>query len=102
MLCVPFESSRRLDEKVLRDLLFSWTCDPAGDKLVKVWSPHTGQLVRNLTGHSKGLSDIAWSSDSVFLASASDDTTIRIWTVDTVRVVYSFILALDRLSDGLG
>ena len=69
---------------------------------MKVWSPHTGQLVRNLTGHSKGLSDIAWSSDSVFLASASDDTTIRIWTVDTVRPVRSFILIFDRQSDELG
>lgn len=63
---------------------------------MKIWSPHTGQLVRNLTGHSKGLSDIAWSSDSVFLASASDDTTIRIWTVDTVRLVSSLRI-LDRL-----
>ena len=68
---------------------------------MKVWSPHTGQLVRNLTGHSKGLSDVAWSSDSVFLASASDDTTIRIWTVDTVRLVSSPFLTLDRLSDEL-
>ena len=64
---------------------------------MKIWSPYTGQLVRNLTGHSKGLSDIAWSSDSVFLASASDDTTIRIWTVDTVRLVLS--RTLDRLFD---
>lgn len=64
---------------------------------MKIWSPHTGQLVRNLTGHSKGLSDVAWSSDSVFLASASDDTTIRIWTVDTVCLVYPPVLILDRL-----
>jgi COMPASS component SWD3 len=56
----------------------------AADKIVKIWSPHTGEFIRNLTGHTKGLSDIAWSSDSVFLASASDDTSIRIWTVDTV------------------
>jgi len=71
---------------------------------VKIWSPHTGQLVRNLTGHSKGLSDIAWSSDSVFLASASDDTTVRIWTVDTVRLIFSsriFDRLFDRLKQGL-
>ncbi|KAF9644999.1 WD40 repeat-like protein [Thelephora ganbajun] len=54
-----------------------------GDKLVKIWSPHTGKLVRSLTGHPKGLSAVVWSSDSVFLALASGDTTIRIWTVDT-------------------
>ncbi|KAI8968115.1 WD40-repeat-containing domain protein [Trametes punicea] len=53
------------------------------DRVVKIWSPFTGELIRNLNGHTKGLSDIAWSSDSVHLASASDDTTIRIWEVDT-------------------
>lgn len=54
------------------------------ENVVKIWSPFTGELVRNLNGHTKGLSDIAWSSDSIYLASASDDTTIRIWEVDTV------------------
>jgi hypothetical protein len=53
---------------------------------VKIWSPYTGELIRNLNGHTQGLSDIAWSSDSVYLASASDDTTIRIWEVDSVRL----------------
>lgn len=51
---------------------------------VKLWSPHTGELIRNLNGHTKGLSDITWSADSAYLASASDDTTIRVWEVDTV------------------
>ena len=59
----------------------------ANDKVVKIWSPFTGELIRNLNGHTKGLSDIAWSSDSVNLASASDDHTIRIWEVDTVRLL---------------
>ena len=59
--------------------------DIAGDNVVKIWSPFTGNLIRNMDGHTKGLSDIAWSTDSVFLASASDDTTIRIWNVDSVR-----------------
>lgn len=56
----------------------------AADKVVKIWNPSTGELVRNLSGHTQGLSDVAWSSDSVYLASASDDTTIRIWDVDSV------------------
>jgi hypothetical protein len=52
--------------------------------MIKIWSAYDGQIVRTLEGHTAGLSDIAWSSDSVFLASASDDTTIRIWNVDLV------------------
>lgn len=57
------------------------------DNVVKIWSPTTGELIRNLTGHSKGISDIAWTSDSVYLASASDDQTIRIWDVDSVKTM---------------
>ena len=61
---------------------------PANDRVVKIWSPFTGELIRNLNGHTKGLSDIAWSSDSVYLASASDDHTVRIWDVDSVRAMH--------------
>ena len=52
--------------------------------MIKLWSAFTGQIIRTLEGHTAGLSDIAWSNNSVFLASASDDTTIRIWNVDLV------------------
>ena len=47
----------------------------AADNVVKIWSPLTGELIRNLP----------WSSDGTYLASASDDTSIRIWNVETVR-----------------
>ena len=58
----------------------------ANDAMVKIWSPMTGELIRTLAGHTKGNSDIAWASDSVHLASASDDKTIRIWDVENVRL----------------
>lgn len=54
------------------------------EKVVKIWSVETGEFIRNLVGHTQGLSDVAWSSDSIYLASASDDTTIRIWNVHSV------------------
>lgn len=66
------------------------------EKVVKIWSPETGEFLRNLTGHTQGLSDIAWSSDSVYLASASDDTTIRIWNVQTVGAFDLSILPFER------
>ncbi|PAV19317.1 WD40 domain containing protein [Pyrrhoderma noxium] len=55
----------------------------SNDKLVKIWSPNTGEFIHDLIGHTKGNSDISWSSDSVYLASASDDRTIKIWDVDS-------------------
>jgi WD40 repeat protein len=33
---------------------------------------------------TQGVSDIAWSSDSKYIASASDDATVRLWEVATV------------------
>lgn len=59
----------------------------AADNVAKIWSPFSGELIRSLNGHTKGLSDISWSPDSVYLATASDDHTIRIWDVDSVRTI---------------
>lgn len=62
------------------------------DTVVKIWNPFTGVLIRNLNGHTAGNSDIAWSPDGVFLASASDDASLRIWDVDSVRALGHGIL----------
>ena len=66
------------------------------ENVVKIWSPETGEFLRDLTGHTQGLSDIAWSSKSVYLASASDDTTIRIWNVQTVGTSTILLLPFER------
>jgi len=34
-----------------------------------------------LTGHTEGISDIAWASDSRYICSGSDDKSIKIWDV---------------------
>src|SRR6267154_1366217 len=63
---------------------FRFSFREAADNVAKIWSPFSGELIRNLNGHTKGLSDVAWSPTSVHLATASDDHTIRIWDVDSV------------------
>lgn len=57
----------------------------AADKLIKIWDTYTGDIIKTLRGHAEGISDIAWSSEGDFLASASDDKTVRIWDYNLVN-----------------
>lgn len=54
------------------------------DRIIKLWDAYTGQIIQTLEGHILGISDIAWSYDTEYIASASDDKTIRIWSLDLV------------------
>ncbi len=56
----------------------------------------TGDIVQTLSGHSEGISDIAWSAHSDCIASASDDNTVRIWNLDASRCLsYLIVLLMD-------
>ena len=61
----------------------------AADKTIKIWNALDGKFEQTLEGHSQGISDVAWSSDSKYVCSASDDKTIKIWNVSTVRCSHS-------------
>lgn len=54
----------------------------ASDLPIHIHSLPTFNLARTLNSHSEGVSDVAFSADSSFLASASDDRTVRIWDVE--------------------
>lgn len=44
-----------------------------------------GRVSMELSGHTHGVSDVAWARDSRLLASASDDKSVRLWDTETVR-----------------
>ncbi|KAK4156238.1 WD40-repeat-containing domain protein [Chaetomidium leptoderma] len=59
-----------------------WLCIAGNDSNVKVYNVKQGKLVKTLAGHGGGINDLATSPDNpLIIASASDDTSIRIWSL---------------------
>lgn len=54
--------------------------------MIKIWDAYTGAILRTLEGHTEGISDVAWSSDGLYVASASDDKSVRLWSLEAVNI----------------
>lgn len=54
----------------------------AAEPTIHLHSLPSFSLHRTFSSHTGGVSDVAFSADSTLLASASDDTTVRVWEVD--------------------
>ncbi|KAI0462942.1 hypothetical protein LJB42_003746 [Komagataella kurtzmanii] len=50
-----------------------------------------GHRVKELKGHTLGVSDLSWSDDGRYLASASDDTTVKIWSIESFKCVKTLV-----------
>eukprot|EP00282_Hemiselmis_andersenii_P037045 CAMPEP_0169438518 /NCGR_PEP_ID=MMETSP1042-20121227/6719_1 /TAXON_ID=464988 /ORGANISM="Hemiselmis andersenii, Strain CCMP1180" /LENGTH=561 /DNA_ID=CAMNT_0009549393 /DNA_START=178 /DNA_END=1863 /DNA_ORIENTATION=+ len=59
------------------------------DKNVELRNAHTMELKGTLRGHSERVNCVAWSPDGVFVASASNDETVKTWNVETMKKVGS-------------
>jgi COMPASS component SWD3 len=69
----------------LRSIVSLLLC-PAADTEIYIWDVEGGRQEVSLSGHTQGISDVAWARDQRYLASGSDDKSIRLWDVETVRV----------------
>ena len=61
------------------------TC--GADCLVHVWETCTGRLLQTWSAHDEGVNAVCWTRDSRYIAKASDDRTVRVFDVESVRCV---------------
>jgi len=61
------------------------------DGIAKVWDAATGEELLAFDGHTAGLQSLAYSPDSRYIATSSDegDTTIKVWDTHTGSEVYT-------------
>jgi len=68
------------------------------DSVIRIWDTYDDSFVTSLHGHLLGVIRLAYSQPGDFLASASDDTTVRIWDYDG-NPLYTFRDAITRIMD---
>ena len=66
-------------------LLFS----ASADKTMKVWEPHTGDLVNTFTGHTDDVNCVIATSNGVAITGSADQS-VKKWIIDTATCVGTF------------
>ena len=59
-----------------------WIAAGGRDSLIRIWHQSTGSFITYLSGHLLGVVRLYYAQAGDFLASASDDATVRIWYDD--------------------
>jgi WD40 repeat protein len=67
------------------------------DGLVRLWDLARQEVVRELKGHGRAVSALAFRADGRRLASAGEDRVIRVWDVDNGTAVGSLLGHHDRI-----
>jgi hypothetical protein len=64
---------------------------------IRVWDIESGKEIRALTGHTKRLCSVCFSSDGATLLSSSFDKTVRLWEVSSGKLLKTFHGHPDRV-----
>ena len=54
---------------------------------IRIWDAKTRTLLKQLSGHTTVVSDLSFSSDSRYLASASWDGSVKLWSVESGKLM---------------
>ena len=53
---------------------------------LKVWRVANGQLLNGIHAHDKDINGLCTTKDGQYIATASDDKTIKVWKADTLNL----------------
>ncbi|MEM8722964.1 MAG: hypothetical protein AAGE84_27390 [Cyanobacteria bacterium P01_G01_bin.39] len=65
---------------------------------MKLWHTQTGELIKNLRGHTSQINTLAFSSDDQSLVSGEEQQGLFWWNLDSSNLIEK---GCDRLSDYL-
>lgn len=57
----------------------------ASNRAILLWDVQTGAVKQELTGHTDGINSVSFSPDGKLLASGSQDATVKLWNVDSLK-----------------
>ena len=70
----------------------------SGDRQIKLWDTDTGELIKNLRGHTSQINSLAFSNDDQFIISGEEQQGLFWWNLDLDNLL---IAGCDRLGDYL-
>lgn len=62
----------------------------ADREAITLWDVASGHLVATFGGHGKGIVDVAFSPDGIYLATSDGEGVVRLWELATSRLIRSF------------
>ena len=68
-----------------------WLASGSRDGSARIWDPSSGELIRTLSGHPKGINSLSFSRDGSWLATSGDDAIVRVWSLSSGEIIAKLI-----------